>query len=146
MAKTVNWDKYKRAVNQFADQADQAELLWERSLGSIDRYMEDHSTERFEKITLEVLVQYNYFRSWPITKNTETGSLDNESILVYLNKDRLNTLGYLNAEGYFDFDPDADRFTIEGKRYKAQGDTSVSQAGDIPLHTIIILQREPSDT
>ncbi len=140
------WQRYKNTINAFHDDANQQVIVWHKSQGGLDRFGEDNLTERFLDINLLGLIQYNYFRSWPMTKTTETGELDEQNSMLIFNRKYLEDLGYLNLEGYFAFDPAADRFTIEGKVYKASGDTPLSQASDEPLLVMIVVQREELNT
>ena len=60
-------------------------------------------------------------------------------MILLLSKDYLEKAGYLDDSGYFIFDSANDRFILEGKLYKASGDTGMSQAKDKPLVFMIIL-------
>ena len=141
----VNWKRYKNVIDWFATQANQVNVIWHRFIPYLDRYGENLD-EKFEDVELPVLVKYNYFRDWPIAKNTETGQIDSESCELYLNKQQLANLGYLNSHGYFNFNPEMDRFTLNGIKYRAQGDTEAAQGGPHELFQLVILQRVPEDS
>lgn len=140
------WQKYKDTINEFHEDAFQDSFIWRRSAGGIDRFAEDNLNEIFTDITLTGLAQYNYFRSWPLTKTAETGNLDNENLTMLINNKYLLDLGYMNAEGYFDFTEEADQFIFRGIKYRSFGNTHVSQAGDEPLLTMLILKRDSKQT
>ena len=141
-----DWIDYISVINEFAEDAFQEAISWHRSRGGLDRYQEDNPTERFTQITLRGLVLYNVFRTWPIDRDSETGHLDNQNCVLILNNRVLQDLGYLNANGYFNFNSSADKFYISGIEYRAAGDTLAAQAKAIPtqnypLLTCIILTR-----
>lgn len=140
------WNNYKDIINGIHEDFNQDDLIWERSRGGIDRDGEDNSTERFSLITLKVLFQYNQTRVWPLTKFADTGLLDKESVVALININYLNNLGYINANGNFDYNQDADRFVHKGIRYKSAGDTQLSQAKDTPLLFMVILVRDSLPT
>ena len=50
--------------------------------------------------------------------------------------------GYLDSNGYFDFNWAEDRFIINGIPYRPTGDTNVSQAKDEAIVFLIILKRD----
>jgi hypothetical protein len=140
------WEHYKSIIRDAKDTFDQAIITWIRSKGGLDYHGEDNATERFDEIGINGLMIFNSFRTWPITRFTETGATDQENVVLQLNRRYLDELGYLTADGDFAFNPTADRFKYLGKVYKAAGDTPISQAPDDPLHFYIILQREETDT
>lgn len=141
------WDAFRKAVNDFAEDAFQQPITWKRSLGGLDRYGEDNLDENFENIELRVLSQYNYFRAWPLNKLTETGALDGQSLAVFFNKQVLLTLGYIDANGNFMINEQADYFILNGIKHKPSGTTDVSQAKeetgdkDGAILTMLVLRR-----
>lgn len=141
----VNWKRYKKVIDWFATQANQVTIIWHRFVPYLDRFGENTGA-RFIDVELPVLVKYNHFRDWPIAKNTETGQVDEESCELYLNKQQLKDLGYLNSNGYFNFNPEMDRFTLNGIKYRAQGDTEAAQGGPEELLQLVILQRVPEES
>lgn len=151
MTKVTNntWKKYDRAINDAHYIFNQAKMIWKRYKGSLNIYHEDEDQPddlRYDTIELDTLNYYNAFRTWPITQDTITGSLDKQSMIMILNKKYLGELGYLNQNGNFDFDPDMDLFYYKGQKYVASGDTMVSQAKDTDLLIYIILKRQPIET
>jgi hypothetical protein len=140
---SADWALYTNTINQASDTFNKELITWHSLTKRINRMGEDNPTSQtFTNITLEVLVQYNVFRTWPINKETKTGDLDKESILVIVNKQYLSDLGYLNNAGYFEFRPDEDRFSLHGKTYRCAGDTPASQTNTDPLLFYIIMERE----
>lgn len=142
-----SWDRYKRIVNDFVDEdAGKQPLLWLKRFDQILSFGED-STDGYTPIELDVLVQYNYIRTWPSQKQTVTGSLDGINIVIYITKRQLEEKGYLTPDGYWDFDWVQDRFIINGKVYAPEGDTQVAQAHEEALLFFVVLEREnPEDT
>ena len=138
----VPWDLFKGIINQAHDLFNKKIITWHRSNQSLDLHNEDYENTTFTDIFLEVLIDYNDFRKWPINVGTETGELDDQAIVILINLSYLDGLGYLNINGNFDFSASEDRFIIDGITYKAWGDTPVSQAYDQPLLEQIILVRE----
>jgi hypothetical protein len=93
-------------------------------------------------IPLKVLISYNYFRTWPLSKHDTQGESDNQNMAVFINRDYLSSLGYLTSKGYLSFNPATDFFIHRGIKYKGEGDTFASQAYDDPLLILIVLRRE----
>lgn len=143
--KPINWNRYKNTIDWFATQANNVNIIWHRYVKQLDRYGEG-LVDSYIDVELPVLISYNYVRTWPIAKNTETGQIDSENCEMYLNKQQLADLGYLNESGYFNFNPDMDRFTLNGIDYRAQGDTEASQAGSTELFQLVILLRIPKSS
>lgn len=59
-----------------------------------------------------------------------------------ISKQYLADRGYLDSNGYFDFNWAEDRFIINGIPYRPTGDTNVSQAKDEAIVFLIILKRD----
>ena len=133
------WDRYTNIINSFHDDANKQIVIWEKMLSARTRLSNDVIRSN---VTLEGLIQYNFFRNWPINKAEVAGEVDKQSLLLYLNLEYLRGLDLLNDNNQFIFDPVYDRFTIEGVRYKAMGDSKAAQAKDKTLLFFIILQRE----
>lgn len=143
--KQINWQEYRDIINEWQEDAFQQEVTWNRLITSLSKNGEDNN-ERFKDIKIKGLLQYNNFRAWPITLPTDTGEIDKESCMLYLNIKYLKDNNYTNAHNQFKFDPAMDRFTINGVKYKAMGDSQVSQAHDQPLLLFIVLKREETIT
>lgn len=142
MISNAQWNNYINVINNFSDNVNKEVVIWEKLSYNFSRYGEDDYEKNYEQIELECLISYNIFRTWPITKNTKSGDLDEENIVMILNASYLDNLGYLNNDGYLDFDPGNDKFYHMGKEYRAYGDTPVSQAKDNPLLIYVILKRQ----
>jgi len=142
----LNWAAYEGIINDAHDTFNKQIVIWKRSLGGLDRNGEDNKTERFQNIPLYCLIDYNAFRKWPTDQSSETGDLDRQTELMFLNRKYLLDNGWINSDGNFDYDPAADRFIHKGKTYKASGDTDVSQDQTKPLLFQIILRREETPT
>ena len=141
----ADWDDYESSMNIWQEDAFQETITWHKSSVSLSKHGEDNN-ERFRDFELKGLIQYNYFRAWPINTPSDAGELDKESCMLYLNIKYLKDKGYTNNFDQFKFDPAMDRFTIRGLVYKAFGDSQVAQAHDKPLFLFIILQREETKT
>jgi len=136
------WNTVKKTFRQFHDDVEKQPVTWYRSSGGLDIHYSDKNTETYKEIHLEGLIEYNFRRSWPIDSVTPVGTIDGEHCRLILNKTYLEELGYINADGYFAFDPGADKFKISGKMYKALGNSDVSQNSTSTLFATIILKRE----
>lgn len=138
----IEWGKYAQHIYSFLETtAGLQEVTWLKTVNPINSYGEDQGAKHIDLI-LTGLIAYNYFRSWPLNQPSRTGEVDKENCVLLLSKDYLEKAGYLDDNGYFIFDSANDRFILEGKLYKASGDTGMSQAKDKPLVLMIILQRE----
>lgn len=145
MLTSSQWASYRNIINQASEGFNKDQITWHRFIRNLPRYGEEGS-DRYEDIVLNCLISYNIFRTWPMTKETTSGSIDKENIVVIINKDYLSNLGYLNTNGFLQMDPGKDTFIHRGIKYRAAGETEVSQAGDDPLMFYIVLSREQSNT
>lgn len=147
MINSAQWQVYKNVINKAHDSFNQDSITWHRHSRGLQRYGEDtKANENYDHITLECLIGYNIFRTWPMTKETTSGALDGENIVLMLNKKYLEDLGYLNSNEFFGMDPGKDKFTHRGINYRAAGETEVAQAGDEPLMFYVVLKREETET
>ena len=139
---TKEWDKYKSIINDFIDDdAGKQPFVWLRKLNQPLAYGEDGGI-RYLPVILEGLFQYNYIRTWPANKSTLSGELEGENMVLYISARMLRENGYVNEFGYPDLNWSEDRFLLNGKIYKPDGDTQVAQAKDEALLFFIILKRE----
>lgn len=147
MLSDAQWAQYKKVIDKASESFNQDTITWHRHVRSFQRYGEDAAVnEHYTDITLNTLVAYNIFRTWPMTKESIGGQLDAENIVMILNKQYLEDLGYLNASGFFAMDPGMDKFTHRGIEYHASGETEVAQAGSEALMFYIVLAREETPT
>lgn len=136
------WDKYKKIIKDFMDNdAGRQVVTWMRHIDQIVAFGEDGG-DQYLPVQLEALCYYNVFRNWPINKPTISGELDDENLTIYVTKRQIETLGYIDSEGYWQLNWSEDRFVINGITYKPSGDTQVAQAKDEALCFIIILKRD----
>lgn len=139
------WDAYTRVISNFMDtEAGLAPITWKRFIDVPSLFGEDGQAT-YQDIELKVLVADNSYRTWPINKPSPSGITDNQSLCIYVSKSYLADNDLLNVAGRFTFNPDKDRFVIEGLQYMAGGDTQVSQAGDKSILFMIILKRLEND-
>ena len=147
MLNTAQWQVYKNIINQAHDSFNQDTIVWHRYIGGFKRYGEDEpESNKSEDIDLKCLIQYNIFRTWPMTKKTPSGTDDKESIVLILNKNYLEGLGYTTTDGFFTMNPGKDLFILHGIGYRPSGETEVAQAGDEPLLFYIVLSRDENET
>lgn len=140
--KNKSWDKYKSIVQNFLDtDAGRQEIIWAKNVNQLLSHAEDSTPKYFRK-PIEALCYYNAFRNWPINKSTITGELDDENLSILISKQYLDEKGYLNSDGYWNFNWVEDRFVINGICYRPSGDTQVAQAKDEALVFLIILKRD----
>lgn len=136
------WDRYKNIVTSFMDKdAGRQTIIWAKNVDQLLTHGEDYIPKYF-KIEIEALCYYNAFRNWPIDKATVSGELDEENLSILVTTDYIRDLGYLNENGYWDFNWSMDRFVINGMVYKPSGDTQVAQAKDQALVFMVILKRD----
>ena len=147
MISVSQWQTYRNIINKAHDSFSQDNIIWHRYSRGFQRYGEDtKGNENCDDIVLKCLIGYNFFKTLPITKETASGALDGENIVLMLNKKYLEDLGYLNNDNFFDMDPGKDSFTHRGLKYRAAGETEVAQAGNEPLMFYVILKREETET
>lgn len=138
----ADWANYKAIINDAHSFFNQENITWLRFSSGLQRYGEDDgSQEATESIVLKCLVNYNVYRSWPLSEETASGQLDKESIAAIFNRSYLAGLGYINANGNFIVDPGRDYFIHRGVKYRCAGETPAAQAKDEPLLIYIILRR-----
>ena len=136
------WSKYKRTVQNFLDQdSGRQKIIWASHIDQILSYGED-SLPQYVFNVIEALCYNNAFRNWPINKSSVSGEQDEENLSIMISKQYLADRGYLDSNGYFDFNWAEDRFIINGIPYRPTGDTNVSQAKDEAIVFLIILKRD----
>lgn len=136
------WKMHNDAVNNFHDDAFQQKVIWQKNIIRTNLYNEDYG-QHYEEIEIYGLLQYNQFRAWPITRMTDSGEIDKQSSLLYINNNYLRENNLLNSEGQFEYDAGKDFFIVNGVRYKSMGDSQASQAENSnPQLFFIILKRE----
>lgn len=136
------WKLYKDIVSNFIDNdAGKQQIIWKRYITQPLPFGEDFG-ESYESIPLDVLVGYNSFRTWPVNLATTSGELDNQNLAIWVSANLLKNRGFLNSNGYWEFNRSYDRFIINGIEYKSSGDTQVAQAKDEALLFMVVLKRE----
>lgn len=139
------WDMHNNAINDYHYDTFQDDLIWVRNIITTSKHGEDNNIRGSETI-LKCLVYYNVFRTWPIDQPTDTGEIDKQSCMVYLNKKWLKENNYLNSDDNLEFDQVQDRFILNGIKYQSTGDSDISQAHNNPLLFFLILKREEVNT
>jgi hypothetical protein len=147
MVSPAQWQVYKNIINKAHDSFNQDTVTWRRISAGLQRYGEDNvANETYIDVELKCLIDYNGFRTWPVTIEKATGAVDMESMCMGLNINYLRNEGLLDPQGNFQFDPGKDKFFHMGQEYRAAGETPVAQAGDEPLIIYVILSREKTPT
>ena len=137
-----SWDKFSRIISDFVDtDVGKQTILWKKRITQPSSFGED-SGKKYIDIPLEVLIDYNVYRNWPMNRSTFSGEIDKQSIAIIISSRLLEELGYLDKDGYWDFDEGLDRFVLNGKFYRSSGDTTSSQAKNKALLFQVILKRE----
>ena len=137
-----SWDRYKRIISTFMDKdAGRQSIIWAKNVDQLLTHGEDY-IPKYYRIEIEALCFYNAFRNWPINKATVSGELDEENLSILVTMEYIESIGYLNKDGYWDFDWSKDRFVINGQGFKPSGDTQVAQAKDQALVFMVILKRD----
>ena len=143
------WERYKNIINGCIDtDAGKQTFTWLKKLPQMASFGED-SNPVYIPITLEGLFHYNFIKTWANNRlrDTLSGELQYDDQVLYISKNQLETLGYLNEYGYWDFNWAEDRFIVNGKVLQPGGDTQVAQAKDEALLFFVILQRmSPEET
>jgi hypothetical protein len=138
----AQWAAYKGIINNAHDYFNQDTVTWVRHTHGLQRFGEDSkSIDKSVNIDLKCLMNYNVYRSWPMSEETPSGQIDKESICIIFNKAYLSSLGYINSNNNLDFDPGRDYFIHQGQILKPAGETPAAQAGDDPLLIYIIARR-----
>ena len=145
-----DWQLFVTAINDAGDTFNKMPITWHRFknfTGPANEFMEDVEVDgTYEDIELLCLFSDNYFHSWPITRKTDNGELDNQNTVAIFNRQYLEDAGYINSEGNFDFNEAMDRFIYNGMVYKSDGFTDMSQAEDQKLLVMLILRKEEVNT
>lgn len=141
-----DWKNFGDLMYEAHKSFSQKIITWVRNDVKISRWREDPHPAPIE-VNLEVLLNYNYMRTWPISNITETGETDEQSVQVLINKQYLKENNWLNTDGYFIYNTDSDRFIIDGLEYKPFGDTAVSQGKTDDFIISLVLKRKviPTD-
>lgn len=142
---SADWQRYIDVMNKYQDDAFNQVVTWKRRVTFTDQHGED-SNNRYEETELKGLIHYNNFRSWPLTAYTETGEIDKQNCMLFLNIAYLQSLGFAQNNGQLEFEQSYDRFLINGVEYQSAGDSQVAQANDNPLFIFIILKRTDRET
>jgi hypothetical protein len=137
----LQWGAFKSIINKFDDNVNKEILEWGTRSFEKDEFGEENP-QTISWVNLEALLGFNTFRTWPMTDHRMEGELDNQNMVAYINKDWLNTQGYLTIDGYFNFNPAQDVFKHRGIIYKCDGDTLVSQTKDDSLFIMLVLVRQ----
>lgn len=141
MISNKEWSRYKSIINDFIDHtAGKQPFLWLRKINQMPLFGED--SNGYTVVRLEGLFQYNYIRTWPANRDSISGELEGENMVLYISLRLLRDNNYINSQGYPDINWSEDRFILNGKVYKPDGDTTVAQAGNESLLFFVILKRE----
>lgn len=140
------WDEYSNILNKFNNSVAKKKITFRKFRRTLSQFKEDIDPTKYDDITLECLINYNYLRTWPATVTSEAGELDRDSMQVLFNKKYLQSMGLLTVNTNLDYNPDYDRFIVDGQIKKAMGNTAASQAGSEDILYTLILKNEEIDT
>jgi len=136
------WAKFKHVMDTLSfDMFHQKEITWYRLVNSLDPHGEKNTLTDYQPQTLKCLLSYNVMRTYPIGSDTKAGTIDTQHITVILNKQYLDDNGFLNPDGYFNFNPGNDYFMVDGIKYYDSGDTQASQVSTDNLSFFVVLKR-----
>jgi len=141
---SAEWTAFETALFNFSQQTAEQVVTWKKLTKSLSRYGEDDSTG-YASRSLKCLVAYNTFRVWPMNKETEAGTLDNEQCYLFINNQYLTSQGWI-TNGVMNIDPVRDLFIVNGIQHRLSGDTPSSQNKTSPLYTILVLKRDNVQT
>lgn len=145
---SADWQEYLDQLSAFNEEFASCEVIWRRYQGTNNRFNEDPQESpngRYTDVVLKVLKNDNYMRTWPITKTSETGEIEDTSVQLYIFLPMLKSLGYAIGN-QMQVNPGYDRFIIDGLVYKIAGRTPTAQAGNQNAwYTLICRQEEPQN-
>ena len=84
---------------------------------SLLSYLLSTSLKKVQKSSLQALINYNAFRTWPLNVGTPSGELDEINCAMLVSQKQLVEKGFTNNKGYWTFDAALDRFIINGELY-----------------------------
>jgi len=138
----IPWKTYDEVLEKFSTENFKETLIWEKKISGISRYGEGSPIRR-QSYEVNCLVDWNFYRRWPINKPDNDGLQDEQHCSVYIHRSELQRLGLLTPEGNPDLDPGLDLFKIDGVKYVSAGDTTVAQSLSSPQFCLLILRRAP---
>ena len=141
----VPWQQYEKAIADFSRENFKEELTWRKKVSGLSRYGEG-DTFKTQDYKVNCLVDWNFYRRWPINTFDEDGLQDKQHCSVYIHKDELARVGLLTPEGNADINPALDSFIINGVGYVPAGDTEVGQTDTHSMMVLLILKRGPVKT
>lgn len=154
LVSNTSWERYKKHVRNFLDNdAGRQTIIWAKNINELLTHGED-KIPWYERIEIEALCYYNAFRNWPINVATVSGETDEENLSIMISRGYIEQLDGgrfwkrvtsdtgAPTDGYWDFNWQEDRFSINGITYRPTGDTQVAQAKDEALVFLIILRRD----
>lgn len=139
------WAQFNKAIRKVASDFFKKEIIHLIYVEPVDPNNEEVSGY-FTQRKIEVLQNYNYMRTWPITTPRVIGDSDSQSVQIFINKEYLAENNYLTPNQNYDYNPGKDYFLIDGIVYKPYGDTSASQALEGDIFYLLILRREETTT
>jgi hypothetical protein len=145
MLNQQQWSRYRNILNAAAEGFNNETIILMRYSSGISRYGEG-TGKTFVAIDLNVLIGYNYFRTWPSTDPTKVGDNDKENMVAFFNLDYLISIGMATAEGQVALDSGNDYFIHRGFKYYPSGETLIAQTGDTPALYQVILRRQQKNT
>lgn len=142
------WKRYKNLIGKGHDSFNQDEVTFVKFEHGLDRWQEDpvNVPANYSNKNLKVLIQYNYFHSWPTNRDDESGQKDRQTAVFLFNREYLQQMGQLDAHGNFVIEPNKDFFIHRGQEYRIEGDTFIAQAKNDPMGIMVIVRRQEVPT
>lgn len=140
----ADWEDYNTIINEALGDFSSKTMQWLRKISQLDRYMEDtgdRGNMLQPPVDIPVLCNYNWIRSWPINRISDSGELALQTIQIIIQQKWLKEHDYLTPQGFFNYSAD-DRFIIDGLLYKSFGDTLVSQSNTDLIFSLILRREE----
>jgi len=131
-------DEFRALHKEYFDDQALQPIIHKKKTRRISRRGSDDST-KFTNVSMVGIISYNFFRTWPSTKNDVQGDWDNQNMVLMFHKDYLIENNFVNEKGNLDYSPGEDKFIINGVIYKDAGFTDVSQVANSPIFEHIIL-------
>jgi hypothetical protein len=145
MISSAEWAQFSNDLNVFNSEVGNQQVTWKHITVNLPRYGEGEPPT-YDTRTIQCVVSYNAFRVWPISKETDAGTIDKEYCYLLMNNTILLANGWMTAEGNFKYNPNGDIFIVDGIEHEPSGDTPVSPNNTSPLYTILILKRKTVNT
>ncbi len=145
MISDAEWAQFNADLAVFNQEVAQQPVVWKHISAALPRYGED-GNPTYETRSLLCVVSYNAFRVWPISDETEAGTIDKEYCYLLINNTYLSDNDWLTDNHNLSYNPNGDIFIVNGIEHEPSGNTPISQDRTKPTYTILILKRKTTPT